>query len=1070
MKSRFFYVTHRGTDLSATLAEEGVVSAVSSDVIETGNEHVAMLPRVAEKLNDIETLYYAGASEALSAALDDLERYIKLLAVGSYKDITLNAMESASLSEVNAAYSTIVNYSLRLIENIHTDEADEVRGCLEGYLEMFESCTFEPGHIQKAFTNIEAVLESVLNGALEKAYAESGFDIDENAEVVGMESVIKQAMSEIGSEEEFEALPTILNDMIEDLYINACEQLIVTEGSKHTAFDRAMEAPLDSSYFQDRNKADKEKEEIANAKTEAKNAKSAAEKYLKELRSLSRDIDIGRSRNNNSVLSSRNNKKLEKIRAGKHLDGAIDQMEEFIERAKSLDPKDPNERSEIFSLSGKIDALYNNASKMGKDALDEENEFVENARRKQVEKAKTEGIKEKALNKISKSALGLKNKLAKARDDKYKKDMHDIEDAYRAGKISKEERDAKLAAREKKFVDKKKDNFIDRSIDKARGSIKTATDKMKADRDEIVKNDGVYHRDKDLVEKDIQEAFKEKPEKKAPVKKTVKEKPAKDSKPANDDEKDSEKSTTFEDPNTASRAKNFKAFTPAAKRQLQEFKNDYKKLYDDFQNLKETDPNYETMKSKTKAALDKLKSTVNGLDAAFEKKASSDVESSKKTDDGKPAKEPKKGTVKITDKMSPEDKKEYNALRRDMTESSQAVREYEELCQLKNQTPSPQRLNSLKKKNKECIDKFNAFKAKFEGEATEAVAGLLYEDINLVQYAIESGFSIYDMATMDDDAFESFMSDIADIAYDDCVLVATAAIEGRETREEKKARKEAKRQEAEAKKREKEEKIKEERSNARQKVINYANNKIKQIDKLQKTIGAKWHTYSNDVKNLADRGTDGKLRGLKNLRERRIVRQSVGGAKFDFNKYNQLLADLKATKKSLNDFISSKRFYDEYDSTNTPEEDYKEAVREINKMVNKLIKNATESETQIEKLGKVLDNNKTVLHERDDKEAWRKKQAEDATKKDKKNNPDKYLLRESDKVHKDYVTQKAELEAKQASEKATIVGPGKEAMELPEVVDSIEDFDYSIDCMLFDLRDTLVDPEIFFESSNAYAE
>ena len=127
MRSRFYYAMNHFCNndelredwraLESHIIDPSSIPAVESvSAEEFKNESVALLPGIADKLSNIETLYYAGATEALGVSLEDLESHLKLLALESYNEIA-QSVESDPVSRSNTFFNSVV-CGLKLIENI----------------------------------------------------------------------------------------------------------------------------------------------------------------------------------------------------------------------------------------------------------------------------------------------------------------------------------------------------------------------------------------------------------------------------------------------------------------------------------------------------------------------------------------------------------------------------------------------------------------------------------------------------------------------------------------------------------------------------------------------------------------------------------------------------------------------------------------------------------------------------------------------------------------------------------------------------------------------------------------
>ena len=132
---------------------------------------------------------------------------------------------------------------------------------------------------------------------------------------------------------------------------------------------------------------------------------------------------------------------------------------------------------------------------------------------------------------------------------------------------------------------------------------------------------------------------------------------------------------------------------------------------------------------------------------------------------------------------------------------------------------------------------------------------------------------------------------------------------------------------------------------------------------------------------------------------------------------------------------------------NIEEQEKLGAIKKINSIVGELLDTsktdaekaiddvAGKAKETIDKVGKNIDKSSVVQHERDDKAAYTKHKKEDAEKKDRKENPDKYKLKETRTEFQKYLQDRNELEKKQAREKnastSTISPAAVESMELP---------------------------------------
>ena len=1046
MESRFFDILTDGVVDNST-AVEGVVKEYSDNA-------VVKLPGIADRLNDIETFMYANASEAISASLLDLERYIKLLALESYNDISIKAMESRSdypaeilKTMTGNTLANSINYSLRLIENIHSELADNVRDALEGYLYLIaKGAKLDMQTTMNSITeSLHVVLESVIEAQL------SEIEYEENP-VVGMEAAIIHATSDITDEDHVDLVAS-MTEMCESLYDAACENLIRLEGNENTLFDMAMEDMLTNKDYTDKNTIDDLKSKISSIKSKARTYKS-------ELLKLQTDLDIERSRNNNLRVSNRLEKKKTKVRY--NVDGDVKSIDEKLAKLNQLDPKNPDHQDEIRSLVDEIESTYTTAKSNAETSRSKETDIVEGARNRQLKKASRQTFGENvrdAANWAMKKYSDVKGNVI---DRSIERARQKVDQDLKAGKITKEEAEVKykqIEEKEKRGVKSKEktSQFADKhtKLNNARKA------ELKAGRDKIIADGGKLYRDKDLVEKDIEEANKQdrKKSKSTPKKETQ---AGTQNPPANKAAK-AEKKVELVDPKDKSLfAENWGSLSASQKKTITTLRRNYITAYNEFKKANPSDSAYGNIKNTYETSLNLLRRKLEEVS----NKRDENTAAPEKTQTKKQTKR-NKGKSDFVESLSGPDRQNYNNLLNNMTQLSNNKKALEDK---KDRTPEEdKKLAEVREKLDQARTKYNSF-VKRHQEMTEAVASVtrsLYENIDVLQYAINEGYSIYDMRNMTTEAFESFISDIEDQVYEDCYCVAMEAVKERESRKEKKAREAA---EKEAARKAKEEAIRKERSDARDKVIAYANEKIEALKTLRTDIGRKWSLYSNDVKNLTERADAGNLRGLRYARSRNIVKNSVGGGKYDFKKYSALIKELDDVEKELKTFIESKEFYDQYDKTDKPEKDYKAAVKKINNIVDELIKKATKKETEIESVGKNLDKNSVVQHERDDKAAYSAKQKEEAQKKDKKDNPDKYKLKETKSEHEQHAKDRDALIKKQEKERAKKFGttspaevsPAGESMELPVCVNSIEDFEAEVECSLLDLRETLIDPEIFF--------
>lgn len=1051
MESRFFNILTEGL-IENDVAIEGVTHDYADNA-------VVKLPGVADRLNNIETLMYANASEAVTASVTDLGRYIKLLALESYNDISIKALESATVSgdtidHINHSLTNTIGYSLRLIEPIEGELADNLREALEGYLYLTsKGVTLEMEDTMRSITN---ALHVVLESALETELSEIEY---ENNEIVALESVITAVTEDLDDEYTVDLLHS-MTEMCESAYDEACESLIRLEGEHETMFDTAMEVMLGRGHYQDKNKEDAEKVRVGDLKKRISGAKNNAKKYVSELRKLQLDLDIERSRNNNLKISNRLEKKVDKTRYSVNDD--VDAINDKLAELNKIDPKDPGNNAKIEALVDDIENIYSRAKSAAEKSRDDESSIIQKERDRQVRKASKGSIAERALNRLN-------GALKRRADSTSEKIKHRTGEAYRqldadlkSGKIDHDEyvrRAKQIEAREKR--DEARIEKIHGRANARDKMISGYTDKKKAEREKIIADGGKLYRDKDLVEKDIKEANKQANSEKK-VSKTKKEKVEAEPKV----KEPKEEKVALVDPRDKSLfVDNWGSLTPDQQKEIKSLRSKYIKAYNNFKNANPSDSNYDELKNVYETRLSILRKKISGAGAPSGTETKPKREKSKK----------KKGTSSLRESLSDADRVHYDNLLNNLTQLSTNK---DELEKKKDRTPEEERkLQELLPKLTEAQNKYNSFVKRHQAmqAAGESIANNLFENIDVLQYAINEGYSVYDMTEMTSEAFESFIAGIEDQIYDDCYIVAMEAVAERESRKERKARKAA---EKEAATKAREEAIRKERSEARDKVIAYAEERIEALKTLRKDIGKKWSVYSNDVKNLTERAEKGNLRGLRHARSRKIVQQSVGGGKFDFKKYTELLKELDDAEKELSQFIKSKDFYDQYDKTDKPKKDYKAAIRKINGIVgligrsklNKLVDKAIQSEMEIDKLGKELDGNSVVQHERDDKASYRAKQIEEAEKKDRKDNPDKYKLKDTKSEHAEYLKRRAELEKKHKEEVAkrqSTVSPAEvstaaESMELPAYVESIDDFESEVECALVDLRDTLIDPEVFF--------
>lgn len=1069
MRSRFYYVMNRFCDndelredwraLESHITDPSSPAAESVSAEEFKNESVALLPGIADKLSNIETLYYAGATEALGVSLEDLESHLKLLALESYNKIA-QSVESDSVSRSNTFFNSVV-CGLKLIENIDSPAADELREALEGYHDLISE-GYEAENCTEVMQDILGSLRVVLENAYESKMS-NAFHSVSAIEEIGLESVIAQATSEVADDAKFETFADVMNELIEEHYTLACEQILDEEGTSYTSFDDAMEAVISRSEIRNTQVTDE-------FDTMKKEAIEKASEFLSKLTSKKSDVDISQSRNNNADVSKLRTMRIDKIRDRNNINAIIQEIKDLKDQLTKLDSESPADRSKIRSKSRLIVSKYAKALQKVDRGSAKEKQILEKGQEKNVQKAGKETLKEKALRKIAGLTSIGSGKIADHLENKKKRDLLKLEAEYDKGKMSKEQYDAKRELVELKYSPER--SRIKSATDRITSASGNSADGIKQRREKIVKDGGKYVRDRKLHEEEIHDAQRRREE----LDKVIySDEPIGASTSKSTKSSDSTKTTTkatakkeeLKKPSDFSHIENWRELTAEQRKQFLKTRKTYRDLYDKIKEMEPGDPDFADTQNKAKSALKELKDLAkpskNGSNnqnpSTTQRNDNATGTAQKSSGKGKG----RKGKAVIEERMSVEEKKKYKDLLNQMTMASQALKDYEDECKEKGVKPNEKKLNSHKGMLEKKQKAFNDFKDKFEETATEALANFLYEDVNLLQYALNEGFSIYDLAKIDEEALESFFADISDIVYDDCMVIATEAVKEKETRSEKKVSKEEKQKQRELN-------LREERKAARDQVIKYAEGKMAAIDKLQKSIGAKWHAYSNDVKNLTERAANDKLSRIRNIRERNIVKQSVGGGKYDFAKYGKLLEELKSTRKELQDFISSKKFFDEYDKTDNPKKDYQKAIKEINDMVKRLLAKAIKSDTKLAKMGQVLDKSSVVQHERDDKEAWRKKQAEDALKRDKKENPDKYRLLDANKAHDKYVKDRAEMEARQANERQTIVAKGTESMDLPDSVDSIDEFGYSVECMLFDLRDNLVEPEDFFESGICSAD
>lgn len=1061
MESRFFNILTSGIVETDT--------AIEGAVLEYSDNAVVKLPGVADRLNDIETLMYANASEALSVSVVDLERYIKLLALESYNEISIKAMESKTdlpAEEMNVlAINSLTNsigYSLRLIEDIKNPLADSMRDALEGYLYlMSKGAIFDMDSTMHSTTE---ALHVVLESFVESELAE--IEYEENV-VVGMESAIIQATTEVDVENHVDLIAS-MTEACESIYDSACENLIYLEGDRNTLFDTAMEVMLGRRQLQENNRVDDLKKRMNEIKSNGK-------KYISELRKTQMDLDIERSRNNNLRISKRLERKVDKGRY--NVDDDITTIETKLKELNGLDHKNPENQRQIENLIRDIESTYNSAKSAADNSRSKETKIIEGARDRQLKKASKGSFGERALNRLGNALKSGADKAGKFIDRRHGEAYRKVDRDLREGKITEEE--AKARYKKIEASEKRGKAFGETLVKKANSAdqrITSKTDEMKAARDKIVADGGKLYRDKDLVEKDIREANKQATEKKTkkekvPVDKTKIEE--KKPKTTPKDTSDKEEIVTPKDKSLF--VENWGALSPEQQKTIKKLRSHFTDAYNKLTKTNPSDSSYVDIKKMYDTRLDLLRRKLKEVSASGAS-GSTDAKSQEKS---KSRRGRNKGTSELRESLSEADRKNYDNLLNRMTQFSEAVKKLEDK---KDRTAAEEtKLVELKDKLTDAHQKYNSFVKRHQAmqAAGESIANNLFENIDVLQYAINEGYSVYDMTEMTSEAFESFISGIEDQIYEDCYIVAMEAVKEQESRKERKAREAA---EKKAAKKAKEDAIRKERTDAREKVIEYANTTIANLDDVRAKIGKEYAKYSKDIDNLSERAANGNLRGIRNARERRVVKKSYGGGKYDLASYGQLLKDLKNATKDIEDFVKSKEFIDGYDKTDKPTKDYKAAVKKINQIVGevtdsgallskfKLNRTISKTEKKLGDVGKVLDSSSVVQHEREDKAAYREKMLEEAQKKDRKNNPDKYKLKETKSEYDSYLKRKAELDKKQADERAkktSTVSPAEvssaeEGMELPTCVESIEDFEVDVDCLLLDLRETLIDPEIFF--------